>query len=84
MPIVALRRPASQLPLEFVLTDADAMVAGTHLADYEQLIVTARISRSGLATDVIDGLESWSGVISPLEQQNIELLISGKFRCQYA
>lgn len=77
MPIVALRRPASDLPIEFALTDADAMVAGTHLADYEQLIVTAKISRSGLATDVIDGLESWSGIISPLEKQNIELLISG-------
>ena len=77
MPVVALRRPASDLPIDFVLTDADAMVAGTQLADYKQLVIIAKISRSGLATDVIDGLESWSEAVSPLEQQNIELLITG-------
>ena len=78
MPVVALRRSASELPLDFILTDDDAMVAGTRLADYEQLVITAKISRSGLATDAADGLETWSEAVSPLEQQNIELLITGR------
>lgn len=78
MPIVALRRSAAELPLDFVLTDKDAMVAGTRLSDYDQLVVTAKISRSGMATDVTDGLESWSESISPLDHQKIELVITGQ------
>jgi len=78
MPVVALRRSASELPLDFILTDDDAMVAGTRLADYEQLVITANISRSGLATHPADGLETWSQAGSPVEQQNVELLITGR------
>lgn len=75
MPIVALRRPATEFPLQFTLTDRDAMVAGTSLANFEQLVVTAKISRSGLATEVVAGLEAWSDPVSPLDNQTIELQI---------
>ena len=73
MPVVALRKPASELPIDFVLTDRDAMIAGTSLAGFEQLVVTAKISRSGLATEVIEGLEAWSEPVSPLHNDLIEL-----------
>jgi len=75
MPIVALRKPAADLPIDFVLTDAQAMVAGTHLADFETLVVTARVSRTGLATDAIEGLEVWSKPVSPFGGGEIDLLI---------
>lgn len=73
MPVVALRKPATELPIQFALTDRDAMIAGTSLAQFEQLVVTAKISRSGLATEVVDGLEVWSEPISPLSNTLIEL-----------
>lgn len=73
MPVVAVRKSASELPIDFVLTDRDAMMAGTLLAGYEQLVVTAKISRSGLATEVVEGLEIWSDPVSPLDKQLIEL-----------
>ena len=76
MPVVALRKPATELPIDFVLTDAQAMVAGTHLADYETLVVTARVSRSGLATESVDGLEAWSDPVSPTTGSKIDLLIA--------
>ena len=76
MPVVALRKTATELPIEFVLTDAQAMVAGTHLADYETLVVTARVSRSGLATDSVSGLEAWSDPVSPMTGSEINLLIA--------
>ena len=76
MPIVALRKPAADLPIEFNLTDAHVMVPGTHLADFETLVVTARVSRSGLATDVIEGLEVWSEPVSPIDGAEIELIIA--------
>lgn len=75
MPIVALRRPATEFPMQFSLTDRDAMVAGISLADFDHLVVTAKISRSGLATEVLAGLEVWSGLISPNDKQLIELQI---------
>ena len=75
MPVVALRKPAAELPIDFVMTDAQAMVAGTHLADYETLVVTARVSRSGMATESVAGLEVWSDPVSPMTGSEINLLI---------
>jgi len=76
MPVVALRKPATELPIDFVLTDAQAMVAGTRLANFETLVVTARVSRSGMATDSVPGLEAWSDPISPTGGSEINLLIA--------
>jgi tetratricopeptide (TPR) repeat protein len=75
MPVLALRKSASDLPLDFILTDAQAMVPGTHITDYEQLVVTARISRSGMAGDALNGLEATSNPVSPLAADEILLLI---------
>lgn len=76
MPVVALRKPATELPIDFVLTDAQAMVAGTRLANFETLVVTARVSRSGMATDSVAGLEAWSDPVSPAGNSEISLLIA--------
>jgi len=76
MPVVAVRKPATELPIQFVLTDRDVLVSGTSLAQFEQLVVTAKISRSGLATDVLAGLEAWSDPVSPLDGHDIELQLS--------
>lgn len=75
MPVLALRKSASDLPLDFILTDAQAMVPGTHIADFEHLVVTARISRSGMAGDALNGLEVTSDPVSPLATEEILLLI---------
>ena len=77
MPVLALRKPASELPLTFTLTDAQAMVPGSHIADFEQLVVTVRISRSGMAGDTLNGFEISSKPVSPLDNDEILLLIEG-------
>lgn len=76
MPVVALRKSAADLPINFVLTDDQAMIPGTSLADFEKLVVTARVSRSGLATDSFEGLEVWSEPMSPFGNHYVELLIA--------
>ena len=76
MPVVAVRKPAKELPIQFVLTDRDVMVSGTTLAQFEHLVVTAKISRSGLATEVVEGLEVWSDPVSPLGSDVIELRLT--------
>jgi tetratricopeptide (TPR) repeat protein len=75
MPVVALRKTVSELPFEFALTDKEVMVPGSKLSDYEQLVITAKISRSGNATDNSLGLEAWSEHVSPNDETLIDLLI---------
>ncbi len=77
MPVVALRKKASELPYEFTLTDKEIMVPGSQLSDYEQLIVMAKISRTGNASDTTLDLEAWSDSVSPSDENRIELLIGG-------
>ena len=76
MPVVALRKPVTDLPIDFVLTDKEVMVPGSRLTDFDELVVTAKISRSGSATDNSQGLEAWSEPTSPLNGGRIDLIIS--------
>jgi len=49
-PVAVLRESAAALPGEFRLSDANAMIAGRSLADFETLSIVARISNSGQPT----------------------------------
>ncbi len=75
MPVAVLQRPASDLPLDFLLNDSQAMSPDTKLSNYEQVIVTARISRSGIATDALQNLEAKSGAIVVAENKHLNLII---------
>ena len=44
MPVAALRRPAKDLPFDFTLTDATAVMPGARLSDFEDASVSARVS----------------------------------------
>lgn len=76
MPVAALRKSVADLPLDFVLSDEQAMVPGTHLSDYEHLIVTARVSRSGNAGDTLHGFEITTVPVSPTTGDSLKLLIT--------
>jgi hypothetical protein len=75
MPVAALQRPVSDLPLDFLLNDSQAMSADARLSNYEQVVVTARVSRSGTATEALQGLEAESDVITVAENQHLKLTI---------
>lgn len=75
MPVAVLQRPASDLPLDFLLNDSQAMSADMKLSNFEQVIVTARISRSGVATEALQGLEAKSDVIVVAENRHLNLII---------
>ena len=49
MPLAAQRVSVSQLPAEIVLDDSMAMVEGMNLSSFDQLVVSARVSKSGTA-----------------------------------
>lgn len=75
MPVAVLQRPVSDLPLDFLLNDSQAMSADMKLSNYEQVIVTARISRSGVATDALQGLEAKSETVIVAENRHLNLVI---------
>ena len=65
MPLAALRIPASELPKEFTLDDAMGMAAGTKLSSASEVIVEARLSRTGNALAQPGDLFGRSGPIKP-------------------
>jgi cytochrome c-type biogenesis protein CcmH len=75
MPAAVLRRPASDLPLDFLLNDSQSMVDGVKLSDFDEVIVTARITRSGDAKVALQGLEAKSSPIAVTDNRHITLII---------
>jgi cytochrome c-type biogenesis protein CcmH len=49
-PVAVIRRPASTVPGEFTLSDADSMIQGRSLANYPEITVVARLSMTGQPT----------------------------------
>jgi hypothetical protein len=75
MPVAVVRRPVADLPIDFLLNDSQSMTAGMKLSDFEQVVVTARITRSGDATVALQGLEATSGAIQVADNQHLNLII---------
>ncbi len=65
MPLAAMRIPASELPKEFTLDDAMGMAAGAKLSNAGEVIVEARVSRTGNALAQPGDLFGKSGPIKP-------------------
>jgi len=63
MPLAMLKKQAQDLPFEFTLDEKMAMMAGMSLADYPQIIVSARISKSGNAMAQSGDFEGRTAVV---------------------
>jgi cytochrome c-type biogenesis protein CcmH len=50
-PLAVIRRPASAVPGQFTLSDANSMIQGRSLANYERITIVARLSASGQPTE---------------------------------
>jgi len=75
MPLAAVRLKAGDLPTTVELNDAQAMVPGMNLSKFPQVVVGARISRSGNAIAASGDL---LGEVSPVTVNNqavVELVI---------
>ena len=59
-PAAVVQQSAREFPASFRLTDAQSMVEGNALSDFDTVVVTARISRVGNAADALEGLEAQS------------------------
>jgi cytochrome c-type biogenesis protein CcmH len=50
-PLAVIRQPASAVPGQFTLSDANSMIPGRSLAAYEELTLVARLSATGQPTE---------------------------------
>jgi cytochrome c-type biogenesis protein CcmH len=60
MPLAILKRGAGELPLSFTLDDSMAMSAELRLSAFNDVVVGARISKSGNATPQPGDLQGFS------------------------
>lgn len=75
VPAAVLQRSASDLPIDFRLDDSQSMVKDVKLSDFNEVVVTARISRSGSATDALKNLEAKTNPVAVAAGEHINLTI---------
>lgn len=75
MPLAIARLRAAQLPTTVRLTDDMGMLPDLKLSDAEEIIVGARISRSGNATPQPGDLQALSEPLAPAQSPRVELVI---------
>jgi cytochrome c-type biogenesis protein CcmH len=74
MPLAILKRQARELPITFTLDDSQAMSPQMKLSDHANVVVGARISKSGNATPQSGDLQGQSGLVTHRAAQ-VDLLI---------
>ncbi|MGH6609961.1 MAG: c-type cytochrome biogenesis protein CcmI, partial [Burkholderiaceae bacterium] len=63
MPVAVVRARASDLPMQFTLDDSRAMAPNMKISNFPEVIVGARVSRSGKATPTSGDLEGATATV---------------------
>ncbi len=74
MPLAIIRKKVSDLPIDFMLDDSLAMNAAMKLSKFPEVIVAARISKSGNAMPQSGDLKGSSSVIK-VGRENLKIII---------
>lgn len=74
MPLAIVRRSAAELPIRFTLDDSSAMTPEFRLSKFPQVIVSARVSKSGEATPRAGDLVGQAGPLSP-DGKSVEIVL---------
>ncbi len=75
MPVAAVRITAGDLPARLVMDDSAMLQQGTKLADYQQLIIAARIAKGSQPSAASGDLQSAEVTVSVAAGKAVELVI---------
>jgi hypothetical protein len=75
MPLAVLRRSASELPFDFVLSDANSMVQGGGISSAATVTVSARLSKTGDALNTATELGASAQSVDPASAGDLALVI---------
>jgi len=76
MPLAIVRKQAAELPLAVDLNDSMAMQPGLHLADFKQLKIIARISKTGNASTQSGDFIGTTELGLPYNEQPVSVTIN--------
>ena len=76
MPLAIARLTAAQLPATVTLTDAMGMVPSLTLSKFPQVVVGARISKSGNASAQSGDLQTLSASMTTAQVEPVHLVIA--------
>jgi len=75
MPLAVSKHTVAQLPLEIALNDSMAMMPDLKLSGFDQIIISARISKSGEPIAQAGDLQGESDVINPSATKSVTITI---------
>jgi cytochrome c-type biogenesis protein CcmH/NrfG len=75
MPLAIMRLTASQLPASVTLTDGMGMVPNLTLSQFPQIVIGARISKSGNAMAQSGDLQTLSAAMTSAQMEPVQLMI---------
>ncbi len=78
VPLAIIRKQVSNLPLDVILNDRNAMLPTATLSDYKQVRIFARVSKSGQAIPRTGDFIGQSKVINPRQEKHTVNIIINK------
>ncbi len=76
MPLAILRKQVRDLPMSFTLDDSMAMTPEMKMSNFSELVIGARVSKSGTAMPGAGDIEGLSGIIRLSDGDEVNLIIS--------
>jgi len=76
MPLAIIRKQVSDLPIKYQLDDSMAMTPEMKLSSFPEVIITARISKSGSAMPEAGDIEGQSGIINVQDSSEHDIVIN--------
>ena len=78
VPLAVVRTTVADLPFEFRMTDADAMVAGNNISSAGSIVVAAKVSAEGDAMRTLPGFDAVSEPFAAAESPYLNLELGSK------
>ena len=77
IPVAVIRRRVDEFPFTFALSNRESMAPGVSLTDFDQVVISARLSASGTAERNAGDIQSNTQVVQVASPEWVELIIGG-------